>query len=227
MAKEEATRFRAIAARLNYMTHDRPDIAVAAMRLCSRMAEPTRDDWAAMMRVGRYLIGLPRVCYRYGWQSPQSGIEVFSDSDWAGDRATRRSTSGGAIYHGNHLIRAWAKKQAVISLSSAEAELYAACKAASEALGTQAYLRDLGAEAGVQMHMDSSSALSLTSRAGLGKAKHIDIQWLWIQEAVEQGRIRCQKVPGDSNPADLLTKHMAGDRIRYLMELLGFRYGSS
>ena len=43
---------------------------------------------------------------------------------------------------GKHLVKHWAKTQTVLSLSSAEAELYAAVKASSEALGSLPLLED-------------------------------------------------------------------------------------
>eukprot|EP00972_Heterocapsa_arctica_P096119 14180318-Heterocapsa_arctica.AAC.2 len=51
-------------------------------------------------------------------------MRVYTDSDWAGDKATRRSMSGGCIFHGDH----------VVALSSAEAELYAGTRAATECI---------------------------------------------------------------------------------------------
>ena len=174
-----------------------------------------------LKRVGRYLRGRPRSPVLFEWQSPEACIEAYSDSDWAGDKCTRRSVSGGALMLGKHLIKTWSKQQTVVALSSAEAELYAGSKAGSEAIGMQTWLHDLGWQVPVRMHMDSSSALSLIHREGLGKAKHISIQYLWLQDAVKHGRMVCLKIAGESNPSDLMTKNLAGDRITYLMRLLG------
>ena len=106
---------------------------------------------------------------------------------------------------GRHCIKVWCKKQAVVALSSTEAELYAALKAACEGLGIKALESDMGVSTGVVLHLDSTAALSLTHRAGLGKAKHIELQHLWIQEAIRAGRIKATKVHTDINPADLMT----------------------
>ena len=160
----------------------------------------------------------------FRWQSPQQSIVCHSDSDWAGDRATRRSVSGGAIFHGSHCLRTWAKMQSVIAKSSAEAELYAAGRSASEALGTQAFFNDLGVKRDVQVLIDSSSALSLISKAGLGQAKHIEIQHLWLQEATRRGRLKCSKVHTDENGADLMTKPLPADRVSYLMRICGYSF---
>ena len=125
---------------------------------------------------------------------------------------------------GTHCIKVWCKKQAVVALSSAEAELYAALKAAAEGLGVQALELDMGLDAEVALHLDSTAALSLAHRAGLGKAKHIELQHLWLQEVVRNGRIRAHKVHTDINPADLMTKHLAEERVTQLMHILGYHY---
>ena len=91
-------------------------------------------------------------------------------------------------------------------------------------IGVQSLMRDLGGERAVRMSMGSSAALALNLRQGLGKAKHICIQELWMQEAIKAGRISVDKFPGEHNPADLFTKGISEDRTAYLMEVLGYRY---
>ena len=218
----EATRYRAVAARLNYLSQDRADLAIPTMRVCSRMSRPTVDDMVRLKRVGRYLIHRPRAPYLYRWQAANPPVRSYSDSDWAGDRRTRKSVSGGALYLGGHLVKSWAKVQTSIATSSAEAELYAACKAASEGIGLQSLVGDLGGVAKLETFIDSSAALQLIHKQGLGKAKHIQVSWLWLQDAVRQKRLTVAKVAGTANPADLMTKGLAADRIRYLLDLLGY-----
>ena len=55
---------------------------------------------------------------------------------------------------GGHCQKVWTKKQQVVSLSSAESELYAAVKAASEGLGIQSVAKDLGIECRLTLHLD-------------------------------------------------------------------------
>ena len=125
---------------------------------------------------------------------------------------------------GGHCLKVWCKKQQVIALSSAESELYAGLRTAAESLGMQSIGKDLGIDAPVELHMDSSAALSLVSRAGLGRAKHIEMQHLWLQDAVRKGRLSAHKVPSDDNPADLMTKPMGEQRIEYLMRTMSNHY---
>ena len=71
-------------------------------------------------------------------------LKVFSDSDWAGDRDTRRSRSGGVALLAVCTVKSWSNRQATPAMSSAEAEYYAMVKASAEALGIQALAADLG-----------------------------------------------------------------------------------
>ena len=123
MEKREETPFRGLAARGNYLSTDRPDIQYAAKEVCREMARPTRRGQKRLKRLARYLAKVPRVFWKFGWQRRQNHIKVYTDSDWAGCRKTRRSTSGGIIMIGDHLIKCWSRTQKTVTLSSGEAEL--------------------------------------------------------------------------------------------------------
>ena len=58
-------------------------------------------------------------------------LVAWTDSDWAGDVNTRRSTSGGLITYRTTVLMHWSKMQANVALSSAEAELNATVKASA------------------------------------------------------------------------------------------------
>ena len=71
MDPAEATRFRGIAARLNYFALDRPDLQYAAKECCRRMATPMCSDWTRLKRVGRYLKGHARMVQLMPWGSQE------------------------------------------------------------------------------------------------------------------------------------------------------------
>ena len=96
------------------------------------MQEPTELSVMALKRLARYLIGRPRLVYHYRWQEAYAG-EVDSDTDWAGCLRTRKSTSGGCLMIGGHLIKSWSSTQPSVSLSSGEAEMVGVTKAAAAA----------------------------------------------------------------------------------------------
>lgn len=58
----------------------------------------------------------------------------------------------------------------------------------------------------MRVWVDSSAAKSIASRIGLGKIRHLEVKFLWIQEVVKNKKIQVRKIRGDSNPADNLTK---------------------
>ena len=61
---------------------------------------------------------------------------------------------------------------------------------------------------------------------GLGRAKHIDVQWLWLQDAVKENKLTAEKVHTEENPADLMTKPLDGRRIEYLMNVMDYELRS-
>ena len=174
------------------------------------MANPTELDVKGVTRLIRFLKGLPRMVQRIPFEDrPPTIVEAYVDSDWAGCRKSRKSTSGGILYLGGVAVRAWSSNQNVIALSSGEAEYYAALKGASSALGFQSMLRDLGIGTSITLYTDSSAARGIIHRAGLGKLRHLETGYLWLQAAVKAKKLQVRKVLGTENPADLLTKHLA------------------
>ena len=62
------------------------------------------------------------------------------------------------------------------------------------------------------MWTDSTTAKAVAGRRGLGKLRHVELKFLWVQEVVKKGRLRISKVWGERNVADHLTKEkMLGD----------------
>ena len=113
------------------------------------------------------------------------------------------------LYVGRHLISASSTTQNVLALSSGESEYYGLVKTASRALGLQALARDFGMDLGVAVFVDSTACKGVASRRGVGKIRHLHVQVLWVQSAVQEGRIKVLKVAGKENSADLGTKHLA------------------
>ena len=220
LLKEDASQFRALAARANYLAQDRPDIQFAVKEVARRMARPTTADWSLLKRLARYLVVAPRSVTHYYWQARPRTVDTHVDSDWAGCKHTARSTSGGAARLGWHVVKTWSSTQATIALSSGEAELYSLVKGAAQTLGLISLARDFGVQLEGRVHTDASAALGIVNRQGLGKVRHVRVQYLWIQERVRRGELAMKKVPGAENPADLLTKHLAAaDMLRHIEDL--------
>ena len=180
--------------------------------------------WKAIKRICRYLNGLPRLTYTYR-QQVVSCIDVYTDTDWAGCPRTRKSTSGGCVVLGRHTAKHWSSTQTSVALSSGEAEFAGVIRGSGQGLGYQALLKDLGVEVPVRVWTDSSAALGICSRQGLGGIRHLDTHMLWIQQAVRGRRIDLRKIDGEKNPADLLTKHsLSRSRLEALVELYDCKF---
>ena len=109
---------------------------------------------------------------------------------------------------GNHCVRSWSTTQSIVALSSGEAEYYGLVKAGCMGIGIKALSCDLNIPLNIRLSTDSTAAQGICRRRGHGKVRHIDVQYLWLQERVQTGELRLQGVSGCNNPADLMTKHV-------------------
>ena len=90
----------------------------------------------------------------------------------------------------------------------------------------QAILKDWGLELGVTILTDSSAALGTANRRGLGKLRHVQTRFLWLQERIAEGDLKIVKIGTDKNVRDLCTKPLSRNRMDYLMQLLGYEFRS-
>ena len=128
-------------------------------------------------------------------------------------------------HDGFHILKTLSSTQPTVSLSSGEAEFYGVVKASGLALGQQSLLRDLGIELPVRVWTDSSAAMGICARQGLGKLRHIATHTLWVQEKVRSRAIELRKVRGEVNPADVFTKHLTSqERIESVMKPFDFKF---
>ena len=140
-----------------------------------------------------------------------------SDSDHAGDFESRRSTIGQVIMLNKHCFKHWCNLLTQIGLSSAENEYYAICGTSATGMGIQALLHDWNVNMELRVLTDSSSAKAFASRRGLGRMKHIQTRFLWIQERLALKHFVLDKVGTLLNRADVLTKQLsAKDMHRHL-----------
>ena len=150
------------------------------------MSKPTTLAMVALKRLCRYLRTRQRLVFRYDYQSA-THLDVYSDTDHAGCIRTRKSTSGGCLMVGRHIIKTWSATQACVALSSGEAEFYGVVRAAGIALGHKALMADLGLKLPARVWTDSSAAIGICGRQGLGKLRLIKCHMLWVQQRLRQG----------------------------------------
>ena len=107
----------------------------------------------------------------------------------------------------------------MVALSSAEAEFYAIGTGAQEAL----YIRNFIMEAlntkriNVRIHTDSSAGKSMARQGVPKRAKHIELKFMFIQGLIQGGVVSLHKIPTKDSPADILTKYVTAEVLRWLI----------
>ena len=137
---------------------------------------------------------------------PPKFVNVYTDSDRAGQPMTRKSTSGGVVQWRNATLTAWSRTQQTVSLSSAAAELYALTTGIAEGMVTKHLLQELGHEVTLMSHVDSQSAKAWASRRGLGRMKHVMLKYIFVQDVVEKKLTNRVYINTKLHKADLMTE---------------------
>ena len=208
MPKAEASRFRRAVAKVNYLSQDRLDIALGSSLLARTMSRPREGDEQRLKRILRYLRAFPRAIIHFMWQPLEHSFDLMTDSDWATCKTTRKSTSGGILLRGRHLISHWSRIQGKIAPSSGEAELFSASTGLSVLAGAVNLDMELTGKSltdyQLRHRVDASACRSMLIRRGAGAVKHLEVRDLWGQQMVRRLGVLVMKVPRAENTADLL-----------------------
>ena len=218
-----STRHRGLVALLNYIAQDRADLSFAAKELSQSMARPRLGDDQGVKRVARYLRCFPACALVYRWQAQPASLTVYTDADWGGCVQTRRSTSGGLILHGDHLLTFWARTQQCLALSSCESEVNALVKGGVEGLGIKHMAEQCGNSMQLELRTDAAAAQGLCARQGAGRVKHLTVRQLWAQEREAMGDLKIVKVPRAVNCADMFTHHWSTSEGHWFLQHISIR----
>ena len=197
---------------LTYLsTATRPDIGAALGILSKFMSNPSVAHWTGVKRIFRYLRGT----YDYGLVfagGKDDQLHAYSDSDWAGDVVTRRSTSGYVMKYGNSTVSWCSRRQATVAKSSTEAEYVALSLATQEVIWLRRLLSDLGVEvsAPTMIQEDNQGAIDLSRNPKHhNRTKHIDVSYHFTRERIATKEIDVSYVHTGDNVADIMTKGLA------------------
>ena len=190
---------------------------------------PPKQSMECLRYLRNYFLGCTDQCMMLKYESHQGllhynpedyTLEIFSDSDWAKHRTTRRSVSSGYLFLFGNLLYSSSRSQKALALSSCEAEVYAGTSATSDAvLMYHCICFCVGPNETVKVHLalDNSAGRSFFHRSGVGKIRHISLRVLWMQQKVREKFLTVGAVSTKCNPSDLGTKRMNRDRMLYLM----------
>jgi len=149
-------------------------------------------------------------------------IDVYPDGDWGSDEEDRKSVSGGAIIVGSCRMHAHCRGQAEVALSSGQSEIASATESIREAMLLQFNLEFAGfGNLPIKVHIDASVARAFIHRIGVGKQKHIDIKFCWLQDAAARNKFQTHKIPREENPGDCLTHPPTAKDLQKFCPMLG------
>jgi hypothetical protein len=195
----DATLYRQIIGPLMYLTNTRPDICFAVNTLSQFLVEPKRVHLVAAKHVMRYLKGTMDYGLSYDGDHDFT-LCGYTDADWAGSVADRKSTSGCCFSLRSAMISWQSRKQSSIALSTAEAEYIAACSASCEAIWLRKLLTglfDLEMRA-TTILCDNQSCIKMTENPVFhDRSKHIEIRYHFIRDMVQRGALKLQYISMD------------------------------
>jgi hypothetical protein len=128
---------------LLYLTASRPDIMFSVCMCARFQAAPKECRLTAVKRIMRYLKYSPNIGLWYP-KGAQFELVGFSNSDYAGCKVDRKSTSGGCQLLGRSLVSWSSKKQNSMALSTAEAEYISVGSCCAQLLWMKQTLLDYG-----------------------------------------------------------------------------------
>jgi hypothetical protein len=176
--------------------------------MCARFqASPKETHLIAIKRILRYLKHKPSIGL---WYPKGALFELigYSDSDYAGCKVDRKSTSGGCHLLGRSLMSWSSKKQNSVALSTAEAEYIAAGACCAQILYMKQTLLDYGVVLEkVPLLCDNESAVKLANNpVQHSRTKHIDIRHHFLKDHVAKNDISLEGVRSEDQLADIFTK---------------------
>lgn len=208
---------RAVGSLMYAMLGTRPDIAYAVSVVSRFAANPDQSHKAAVTRILRYL--RKTADYALVFRGTLNELAGYSDSDWAGDQSTRRSTSGFLFSIGSAVISWSSKLQPSVALSTCEAEYIGQTNATKEAIWLKRLLDEVRPELGLQaqatvIYCDNQGAIALAKNPQFhARTKHIDIQHHFVREKINEGLVQLKYIDTSDQVADGLTKAL--DKARF------------
>eukprot|EP00253_Pinus_taeda_P024461 PITA_24461 len=153
-------------------------------------------------------------------------IHVFVDADWAGDMDQRRSRSGYVFNLFGGVVNWMSKKQFVVALSTTEVEYMKATHESKEEVWLQRLCSSMGLVQGaIRIECDSESAIFLAKNPTYhSKTKHIDVQYHFVRDMIEDKKVLLVKVDTWKNTTDALTKYMSSEKFQWCRETMGIAW---
>ena len=226
LPSSDASSYRSAVGILLYLSPDLVECQFVIRHLAQYMSRPSEKAWVELKHLVQYLLGCTDhallLHFRSDFDSEFLILKVYTDSDWAANKGTRKSVSANCIMLNNCLIHSASRNQGLIALSSAEAETYAATSGSCDGIFLCKCLQFLlTMDVVIKVLIDNSACRYVLSRAGCGRIRHLSTRILWVQQRVEQKELRITPVSSTDNLADIGTKKLSVSTMRVLMHDIG------
>ena len=195
---------------LYFMLCMAPQLAYAVQVLARHCERPNRVACAGVTRVLQYMYNIRNSVLKLGGYSAE--IRAYFDADWAGDRITRRSTSGFIMFLGFGPIDWGSKLQKVVANSTAEAEIVASnapCKAVVwlRWLLKQLEIPKITTKFSSALFGDNMACIKIAENPiHHERTKHIAIKYFYARDLQGYGVITHNYVNSKRNYSDMMTK---------------------
>jgi len=223
---ERVSLYRSVVGKIGYLARwTRPDLAVAFSVLGRHQETPSEGAFDLAARVLGYMWYTRESGLFLNHKNTERPITIYTDSDWAADKQGRRSQTGYISFVLGGAVSWNSVKQHSVALSTMEAEFMAASEAVKEGMHLRKIAMDLELQIGDQSVLvlcDNQPALQALERPAChSKAKHIDIRYNFVREAIVDGTVDARYVPTDRNLADPLTKGLGKTLLHRLVSSWG------
>jgi hypothetical protein len=199
--------YRSMIGSLLYLCARRPDIMLSVCMCARFQSDPRECHLMAVKRILRYLVATR--CFGI-WYPKGSTFDLigYSDSDYAGCKVDRKSTSGTCRFLGRSLVSWSSKKQTSIALSTPEAEYVVVGQCCAQLLWMRQTLRDFGYNLRkVPLLCDNESAIRMADNpVEHSRTKHIDIRHHFLRDHQQKGDIEVFHISTENQLADIFTK---------------------
>ena len=223
LSEESSETFHTYVAKLLFLcTRARPDIQPAVAFMCSRVQEPTQQDWRKLLRVMKFLKETKDVVLTIEVEN-MANINWYLDASFAVHQ-DYKSHTGGTMNMGKGSILSKSTKQKLNTRSSTEAELVAVDDGMSVMLWTKLFLEAQGIEIKDNvLHQDNKSAILLEKNGKASSSKrtrHLNIRYFFIKDQIDVGNIIVVYCPTDDMLGDYFTKPKTGKAFKKLWNLI-------
>lgn len=212
----------AIGSLLYLSSNTRPDISFAVGLLSRKCNNPDDHDWKKVKHLLRYLKATKS--YRLYFNKNDDILKVYCDSDWGGDKLTRKSVNGFVVVMAGGACSWLSKKQNLIARSTMEAEYVCMSETSREIEWLSQFLKELNLEvnAPVIINCDNTAAIKFTVNDRISdRTKHIDIMFHKCKELVERNILKYVHVSTEENCADLFTKVLSREKTNKFCKMFG------